>query len=102
MSEGKVTSGPTRDPFREQGQAATDQDRSSRRRVELRGRLDQLERAEEVIIELVAAQGQDIGRRPDASPACVLGIRIVGAVPAPHFHVVAPTRYPRNSAGKKQ
>jgi hypothetical protein len=60
----------------EGGVAEADRERQT---AELRGKIAGLERAEEAIIEAAAAQGQDIPRRPDASPAAVLSIRIVGA-----------------------
>jgi hypothetical protein len=43
--------------------------------AELRERLLDLERVEEAIVEAAAEQGQDIPRRPGASPLAVLGVR---------------------------
>jgi hypothetical protein len=50
--------------------------------AELTAHMDQLERAEESLIEAGQEQGLDAGRRADASPAAVLGIVVKAAAQA--------------------
>ena len=45
--------------------------------AELSADLDKLERTEEALIEAAHAEGREIARRPTASPAAVLGVRMV-------------------------
>lgn len=51
----------------------------ARREARLRAELLALEYAEEAIIESGLATGADLSRRPDASPAAVLGVNVLGA-----------------------
>jgi hypothetical protein len=53
-----------------------------KRENELIAQIDELERSEEGLIELAAEQGYIIERRPNASPAAVLGVRSRAAVRA--------------------
>jgi hypothetical protein len=53
-----------------------------RRVAELEAELDRFERDEETLISRAASDGLDILRRPDASPAAVLGVAVVKAAAA--------------------
>jgi hypothetical protein len=53
-----------------------------RRAGELAGQLLELERMEEMLIEMAASEGIDIGRRENASAAAVLGIVVIAKVKA--------------------
>jgi hypothetical protein len=50
-----------------------------KRLAELTADLDRLDRQEEALIELAAAQGTDLMRRPDAAPAAVSGVVVAQA-----------------------
>lgn len=48
-----------------------------KRLSELTAELDGLERREEALVASAALAGQDVLRRPDASPSAVLGVKVV-------------------------
>jgi hypothetical protein len=52
-------------------------DRAAARTKELKTRLDGLERQEEMLVVQALGEGVACDRRPDASPACVLGVKVV-------------------------
>lgn len=60
-----------------QAPGAISADERARRSGELETLISKAERAEEALIEAALASGQDVARRPRASPLAILGLRIV-------------------------